>query len=41
MAWLATPLVVLIILVAIIISIVGNVVYLAILILRNPVYGNT
>ena len=40
MAWLASPLVVLILLVAIIISIVGNVVHLAILILRNTVYGN-
>ena len=38
MAWLASPLVVLIISVAIIISIVGNVVHLAILILSNTVY---
>ena len=38
MAWLASPLVVLILLVAIIISIVGNVVHLAILILSNTVY---
>ena len=38
MAWLASPLVVLIISVAIIISIVGNGVHLAILILSNTVY---